>query len=228
VVYNTNSAPDVSVILIESNSLLREGLAKYLESTRFRVIASASSLEAIPSLLDSLSELIVIGDSDIAIITRAIQDCSERYPYARRVVFGDHGVEHLVALLKAGAHACVGRGITVEALITSLELAMLGTSLICQPGAPVAPHPAKDHQREHRISASYGPGLDRVSHGLSEKEIPILGCLLQGDSNQVIARKLQVPEATVKEHIKSILHQLRAANRAQAAIRAMTHYQSNT
>jgi DNA-binding NarL/FixJ family response regulator len=54
--------------------------------------------------------------------------------------------------------------------------------------------------------------------GLSDRETEIIQCLRQGASNKIIARQLQISEATVKVHIKSLLKKLRVRNRTQAAI----------
>jgi two-component system, NarL family, nitrate/nitrite response regulator NarL len=48
-------------------------------------------------------------------------------------------------------------------------------------------------------------------------------CLINGDSNKAIARKIDITEATVKVHIKAILRKIRVHNRTQAAIWAMNH-----
>jgi two-component system nitrate/nitrite response regulator NarL len=61
----------------------------------------------------------------------------------------------------------------------------------------------------------------RVRHGLSEREEQILRDLVKGLSNKIIARKLDIAEATVKVHMKSILRKIRVANRTQAAIWAL-------
>jgi two-component system, NarL family, nitrate/nitrite response regulator NarL len=45
--------------------------------------------------------------------------------------------------------------------------------------------------------------------------------LLNGDANKVIARKVDIAEATVKVHVKAILRKIRVQNRTQAAIWAM-------
>jgi DNA-binding NarL/FixJ family response regulator len=58
---------------------------------------------------------------------------------------------------------------------------------------------------------------------LSPREKCILRWLLLGDSNKVIARKIDIAEATVKVHIKAILCKIRAQNRTQAAIWAMNN-----
>jgi two-component system, NarL family, nitrate/nitrite response regulator NarL len=63
---------------------------------------------------------------------------------------------------------------------------------------------------------------DRVlAPRLSAREMCILRCLLNGDANKVIARKVDIAEATVKVHVKAILRKIRVQNRTQAAIWAM-------
>ena len=226
--YNTKakSASEVPTILIEAKSHLREGLAKCLETKHFHVIASCSAFGELPSSLDQSPELIVVGGDDIAVVTRVLQDCRERYPAARRVVLSDRDGAHPMEMLGAGAHACLGRDVTVEALLLSFELALSSASFICRSSPPIAPTHSAENQRNRKITEtqiSDEVGLGRVSHSLSKTEIAVLECLVQGDSNKVIARKRQITEATVKVHIKSILRKMRAANRTQAVVWAMTN-----
>jgi two-component system nitrate/nitrite response regulator NarL len=47
--------------------------------------------------------------------------------------------------------------------------------------------------------------------------------LIEGDSNKLIARKIEIAEATVKVHVKAILRKIRVHNRTQAAIWAMSN-----
>ena len=56
---------------------------------------------------------------------------------------------------------------------------------------------------------------------LSARHKSILSCLIEGDSNKVIARKINIAEATVKVHVKAILRRIHVHNRTQAAIWAM-------
>jgi DNA-binding CsgD family transcriptional regulator len=55
----------------------------------------------------------------------------------------------------------------------------------------------------------------------AEREEQILRNLVKGLPNKIIARKLDIAEATVKVHIKSVLRKIRMANRTQAAIWAL-------
>jgi two-component system, NarL family, nitrate/nitrite response regulator NarL len=58
---------------------------------------------------------------------------------------------------------------------------------------------------------------------LSARQRLILRCLINGDSNKMIARKIHITEATVKVHVKAILRKIRVSNRTQAAIWGMNH-----
>jgi two-component system nitrate/nitrite response regulator NarL len=53
---------------------------------------------------------------------------------------------------------------------------------------------------------------------LSLRQTFILNCLLEGDSNKGIARKIRVSEGTVKIHIQRLLRRLGVRNRTEAAV----------
>ena len=60
---------------------------------------------------------------------------------------------------------------------------------------------------------------------LSARQTAILRCLVEGESNKVIARKMKIADATVKVHVKTILRKIRVDNRTQAAIWAIRNGQ---
>ncbi|MPR09728.1 response regulator transcription factor [Microvirga tunisiensis] len=64
---------------------------------------------------------------------------------------------------------------------------------------------------------------DAGMHKLSPREVEILGRLMRGEPNKVIAKRLDVTEATIKVHVKAILRKIGAANRTQAALWATEH-----
>jgi two-component system nitrate/nitrite response regulator NarL len=74
---------------------------------------------------------------------------------------------------------------------------------------------------EARNGAFDGSFSIRVRHGLSEREEQILKSVVKGHGNKMIARTLDIAEATVKVHMKSVLRKIRVANRTQAAIWAL-------
>ena len=120
---------------------------------------------------------------------------------------------------------------SIEVLLKSLDLAALKVGVVCQWNAFVAGHDtAENGQSREATEAPISDGLKSslAARKLSEREIAILRCLMRGDANKVIGRKLQLAEATVKVHIKSILRKIRLANRTQAAIWAQTNLPSKS
>jgi DNA-binding NarL/FixJ family response regulator len=73
------------------------------------------------------------------------------------------------------------------------------------------------------VHASQTTGNNADLRELSHREVQILPYLVAGEPNKVIARRLQVTEATVKVHMKSLMRKIGTANRTQAAIWALNH-----
>jgi DNA-binding NarL/FixJ family response regulator len=61
--------------------------------------------------------------------------------------------------------------------------------------------------------------------GLTGRQQEVLDHLCRGASNKLIGRKLGMAEATVKVHVRQIMHKLGASNRTQVALRALEHSQ---
>lgn len=55
---------------------------------------------------------------------------------------------------------------------------------------------------------------------LTVRELDVLGLLVEGDSNGMIAQRLGISPKTASVHVSNILGKLEAHNRVEAAIRA--------
>jgi DNA-binding NarL/FixJ family response regulator len=58
---------------------------------------------------------------------------------------------------------------------------------------------------------------------LTERELEVLVLLAKGNPNKVIARRLEISEKTVKNHITSIFQALDVSDRTAAALWAQRH-----
>lgn len=63
----------------------------------------------------------------------------------------------------------------------------------------------------------------QAAKDLTEREREILIHISEGESNKMIARNLQIAEATVKVHVKHMLKKLQLRSRVEAAVWAVTH-----
>jgi two-component system nitrate/nitrite response regulator NarL len=219
----------VNAVIICNNSLISVGITHLLEGTRF--VAADPFTNAVKA-----TEICYLSAPDLFIINanvssedtvEAVRHLRGKFPEARIVVIADHYDLSFVQLcLGAGVDGFCLTGSSREILIKSLELIMLGelvlpsalmTSLLNGSEAISTPKP-RDSSADAKL-----PSEDPTVRKLSAREAEILGHLMEGAANKVIARKLDVAEATVKVHIKAILRKIGAANRTQAAMWASTH-----
>ena len=219
-----------STILVGPNGLVREGLARILAAPNFRVLESVASVRDLD--LNSLAKhqpvlLILEFSNDPAAAISQIALFKEQCPLARVAVLGDPDQLDLVAAFQAGSNACFPKDIDCHALIKALELVMLGETIV--PSRLLSRIPKSNGERGSAGFDSEGPAQSLVQVNgnglprLSSRERAILRCIIEGASNKVIARNIDIAEATVKVHVKAILRKIRATNRTQAAIWAMNH-----
>jgi two-component system nitrate/nitrite response regulator NarL len=226
-----------ATVLIGPSALLREGLSRILSAADFRIIASGSCVnDLVPAVLARHRSILLIVDAgdDLSAAVRQVELFKERHPGGRIVVLADRSQpSNIVSTFRAGAHAYFIKVTPCDAFIKSLELVMLGETIL--PAAMlsmVLDHAGDgDDDREHEVAVhdvrkAAGEYLEAESDDmprLSARERCILNCLIEGDSNKVIARKIEIAEATVKVHVKAILRKIRVHNRTQAAIWAMSN-----
>jgi two-component system, NarL family, nitrate/nitrite response regulator NarL len=215
-------------ILLCRNALISIGLKHLLEGTCFSVTGLASDEASFSDRYPNTApDLFIIDGSDnpghVIDTARTLKD---RHPEARIALIADGFDLPFVKLARsAGVDGfCLSAG-GREVLIKALELVMLGEAVLpthlmallldmAPAGAELGP----------QDQASIGLELsDPRLRKLSTRESQILNCLTEGAPNKVIARKLDVAEATVKVHIKAILRKIGAANRTQAAMWATNH-----
>jgi two-component system nitrate/nitrite response regulator NarL len=131
-----------------------------------------------------------------------------------------HRLDELVSAFRAGANGYFVDVMTCDAFIKSMELLMMGETIF-PPALSFVLDSEGDHLGEpgdESNQAIFVTTEDALTPQLSPREKSILRCLIEGDSNKCIARKIDIAEATVKVHVKAILRKIRVHNRTQAAI----------
>lgn len=227
----------ISTIIIADNGLYRDGLAHILSAERYEIVASAPAVDAdVLSLLnpEESTLLVLIGDAGPKDTVEQLKLYKDQQKNGCCVVIFEHeAMDEFVEALQAGANACLNKGTTSDVLLKAIELVMHGETVV--------PHELVLHLLRHEDSWAAemmadnerpAPDLDVVSAPpppfvaetvgalprLSTQERRIITCLINGDSNKVIARKVDIAEATVKVHIKAIFRKLGLKNRTQAAV----------
>ena len=225
----------VSTLLVEPNTLLREGLKRILAETPYSLAASTASLDEISRIWKTDGRpllLIIDGASNHDETCGQIKQFKEQHATARVAMLVDgYDLKQVIAAYHAGADAYLMKSVSCEVLVKTLDLVMLGEAVF--PSAVLGlmrNHAPGNDAAEHELGSEENnePADDKLQpKGLSVRETVILRCLMEGDSNKLIARKFDITEATVKVHVKAILRKIRAKNRTQAAIWAANHLPAN-
>jgi len=227
----------ITTVLGCQNSMLREGIKHILSSTRYKVHPEDLSCRstALPQIYGNAPFLFII-DSNLYpnALSNFVRELKGQHPSARVVILADgFDLEEMRLAMQAGADGYCLATTGCEALIKYLDLVMLGEVVFPSSAFLNAMLPAQENAVVPREAAPItmltsptdrsGDAKDAVIRTLSSREAEILQCLMEGAPNKVIARKLEVAEATVKVHIKAILRKIRVANRTQAAMWAVNH-----
>lgn len=201
----------ISVTVIDANALFRAGVASLLSQIGFaRVDEAKNVIELIRRGRDSFPDIVL---SDLPEGLRGTIDTIrqiENWGPKVKVVFlaNDFSIETLRCCYAAGASGVLPRSISRDALAANLKLVRAGENVFPSDLASLLPG------LKTRINSlsSLQP------FNLSDRELTILRCLIDGQSNKLIAATLDIAECTVKVQLQSILKKTGARNRTQAAI----------
>ena len=204
--------------LIESNAIVREGLKSILgQAHDYDLVLEADSPDRLadkPEL--DLVDIALIGvECDSRLIESRLGKAKHYMPKAYILMLISGSAPDCVATAFAsGADGVLQNDISTASLPVYLNLILLGEKVL--------PSALAGHMATSRDMLN---GHNSLLHGhhLSLREIEIIRCLADGAPNKVIARHLDISEATVKVHIKTILRKLGLSNRTQAALWAIQH-----
>jgi two-component system, NarL family, nitrate/nitrite response regulator NarL len=203
----------LGITVMGSRSLRRTGLVSLVGTIGFESVLEADDIEHLGriSAKPSSDMLIIclIRDNIIGVVG----EIRAWGPSARIVVVAPKlDLEVMSECFAAGACGYLLETISPDALQNSLNLVIAGEKVFPSELASLFPMLAS------KFDSSEPSNLAPLESALSRREIEILRCLTNGQSNKVIAKTLEIAEATVKVHVKRILRKAHAINRTQAAL----------
>jgi two-component system nitrate/nitrite response regulator NarL len=220
---NTSSTIHPAAIptaLICDNFLLRSGLHHILQHTPFDLATPASEPGLLQQAASEHALILVDAHQTTGRMLEIIQQMREHFPQARIVALADQfDLSFVRSGYEAGVNGFCLAASAPDVLVKSLELVMLGETVLPFEILRTFMGGASQN-REQPLQGSMAElePSDLNACKLSAREKEILGCLTQGEPNKVIARKLDITEATIKVHVKAILRKIGASNRTQAAM----------
>jgi two-component system nitrate/nitrite response regulator NarL len=226
----------VRLMVVDDHNLFRRGLVALLsQDQRLEVVQQAADLGEALRNTGAIEPDVILLDNHLPGVRGidGIPALREAYRSVRIVMLTvSEDEEDLAAAMQAGADGYLLKTVESDQLCDSILKVMAGESVISPEmmtkfvtvfRSRVA-RPAENHSlasSEVENPSLVLPTLESDElQTLSAREREILSCLAKGDSNKVIARALDIAEATVKVHVQNILRKLQLSSRVQAAVYA--------
>jgi DNA-binding NarL/FixJ family response regulator len=191
----------IKVLAVDDHPLLREGIAAVLNGEQdIELVAEAVNGREAIELFRQHRPDVTLMDLQMPDMNgiEAIIAIRSEFPNARFVVLTTYqGDVQAVRALKAGASGYLLKSMLRKDLLDTIRVVHAGRRRI----PPEIATELADHIAEDT---------------LTDREIEVLRRVANGNSNKIIGAQLNVSEATIKGHLKSILAKLGANDRTHA------------
>jgi two-component system nitrate/nitrite response regulator NarL len=200
------------ILIIDDHPLFRKGVAQLIAmAPHLEVVAEASSgeqglakaKELDPDLI--LLDLHMTGMGGIETL-KAIRDAD--LDCRVMILTVSDNADDLVAAIRSGADGYLLKDMEPEDLLAAIDEALNGRTVIGE----------RLNGLLARAIREEATAKQRDTATLTERETEILHGLAQGHSNKLIARDLNITDATVKVHVKNLLKKLGFRSRLEAAV----------
>lgn len=202
------------VLLVDDHALIREGLRLLLEDLEQNIeLDQAGNCEEALALAAEHAYDLVLLDLKMPGVEGldALTIFRERHPEFPVVILSGEGTPRLVReAIEAGCMGFVSKSSSHQVFEQALKLVLAG-GVYLPPDVLRSGGPESGHDHDSRSEA--------IS-GLSPRQVQVLRCIIQGKSNKIIARELDVSEHTVKAHLSAVFRALGVHSRTEAVFAA--------
>ena len=222
-------------LVIDDHPMMRDAVAASLRSVDAScVVLGTSTLEeGVAEIERSAGIDLLFLDLNLPGVhdLEGLEYLRERFPTLPIVVVsGVVAADQVIAAIDLGAMGFIPKTVPREIFLGAFDLIARGGVYV--------PSAVLDALRSpHQAAAGLGVGADvyalaPVAEGdedddegagadpLSERQREVLGLLVKGLPNKLIARRLNIAESTVKLHVAALLRALGVSNRTHAVIEA--------
>jgi len=209
----------ISLVLIDDNRLLREGIAALIHTQPgFKVLAASADVdEALAKAREAKPDVVLLdfglADHDSLSLTATVH---AEVPGARVIVMGLLPLQEDVAnYVRAGASGFIMKDASFDDFFATIR-AVAG-------GAEVLPQALTNSLFSQIARNAVVSGKAKVieSVSLTSRERQVIDLLGEGLSNKEIATRLHIAVHTVKSHVHNVLEKLALRSRLEVA--AFTH-----
>lgn len=205
---------NIRVLIVDDHAIVRKGICALLsEAGGFEVVGEADNGQAavlaaektVPDVI--LMDLLMPGMDGI----EATRQITSRQPKTRVLVLTSFAADNKVfPAIKAGAVGYLLKDSSPDELVRAIRQVHRGEPSL---------HPTIARKLLQEIARP--AELQPAPEELTDREMAVLRLIAQGLSNQEIAHRIAVSEATVRAHVSHVLGKLHLASRTQAALYAV-------
>jgi DNA-binding NarL/FixJ family response regulator len=216
----------ITLVIIDDHPLFRQGVTDALSlEPDMRVVGQAASGAQGLEMIRSLAPAVVLLDVNLPgmngqqITHQVTQD---KLPSRVVLMTGYDDIEQALHAALAGAAAYCSKDVEPKGLVSILRDVAHGQFVY---GGKVMNQRELQTWIEEQIEGARQSYSEPGSpfHPLSEREMEVLECVVQGMSNKEIAGLLGISHQTVKNHVTSILRKFGVEDRTQAVVYALKH-----
>ena len=210
-------------LVVDDHVLIRAAMQGVLKQLRAdAVVLDAGTYQEAIALINLHTDLALVlldlrlPDRDGFEMLAGLRERCPGLPVVMMLAFNDR--DNVLKALDAGAVGFIPKTETREVLLSALQLILAGGKYIPPDilGHPIAaPQPISQQSVETDIQRPTPTEL-----GLTERQVEVLALMMQGKSNKLICRALNLAEPTVKNHVSAILKALEVSNRTEAVLAA--------
>jgi DNA-binding NarL/FixJ family response regulator len=201
------------LVVVDDHALFRRGLVGLLEEMPgFQVVGQAGDGEKALPMIEQVQPDIVLLDLNMPNLDgiATLRELRARHNPVRVLMLTiSQNDTDLLDAIRAGADGYLLKNTEPEDLRKALLRVAEGQGALSpEVTAPV-------------LRAVSRFGADETSSLLSDRELDVLGCLVDGSTTMQIAGRLFISENTVKTHVRHIFEKLEVSNRAEAVGKAL-------
>lgn len=209
--------PPATVVVVDDHTLFRNGLEALISRwDDFVVVGGAGSGAEGVRLARQLRPDLVLMDvrmDGMNGVEATKRICAENREIRVVMLTMSSLGEDLLQALRVGAYGFLSKDEPADRLHDYLRGVMRGETALSSAAADMV-------LAELRLGGGRRPA-DRTLPTLTQREHDVLRLLVEGLSNEEIARDLRLSEATVKKYLGTVMAKLHLKNRVQLAVHAV-------
>jgi DNA-binding NarL/FixJ family response regulator len=207
--------PDIKVALYEDNEIFRESLVQFIDDTPgFMITGAHSSAETILEQIRKNKPDVILMDIDMPGINgiKATGLIKNQYPHINVLILTVYeDEEKIFNAILAGATGYLLKKTAPSRILESIaEVQEGGASM----SASIVKKVITFFNQKQGANASN-------EYTLSQRELAILKCLVNGDSYKMIADNCNISIGTVRSHICNIYKKLHINSKSEAVAKAI-------